>query len=145
MRLYLIRHATAEPGGEGPDAARRLTEQGIAEARRAGESLRTAGIVRVLTSPALRALETARRMADVLTPSPPVEEVQSLACGAGVDDILGATEGREGPIALVGHQPDLGQFIAAMGVEPPGPIRPSSICALDIEERRGRLILYMAP
>ena len=64
MRVYLMRHATAEEPGAGPDAARRLTEQGRRESREAGEALRkqTSNLAVVLTSPRLRARETAEEI-----------------------------------------------------------------------------------
>src|SRR5205085_10497838 len=65
MRVYLMRHATAEDPVTGPDSGRRLTEQGRREAREAGKSLleRGAAPAAILTSPRLRARETAELVA----------------------------------------------------------------------------------
>ena len=58
--IYLLRHGDAEDGS-GDDAARRLTGKGREQARAAGAALAAlgAGIDACLTSPKLRAAETA--------------------------------------------------------------------------------------
>ena len=64
--LWLLRHADAAPGH--PDDERPLTERGVHQAQAAGRALERLG-VRIdvcLTSPKLRAVETARIVADRL-------------------------------------------------------------------------------
>ena len=57
MFLYLLRHADAEASAES-DSARKLTDKGIAQAKRVGDFLKKNGIVpeAILTSPFKRTL-----------------------------------------------------------------------------------------
>jgi len=63
MELYLVRHAEAAPGD--PDELRPLTPNGRKQARSLGQRLRSTGVRAdvVLTSPLLRAQETAQIVA----------------------------------------------------------------------------------
>jgi phosphohistidine phosphatase SixA len=60
MKLYLLRHATAEDAAAS-DAARELTRDGREEARIAGQALVALGVKpdHILTSPLVRARQTA--------------------------------------------------------------------------------------
>lgn len=73
--IYLLRHGDAEEG-TGDDAARRLTPKGERQARAAGEALAALGaeIETCLTSPKLRAADTARLACEALGPGPEVAE-----------------------------------------------------------------------
>src|ERR1700688_5326090 len=69
MKLYLLRHATAEPRGPTtPEAARQLTPGGKNEVRAVAKQASEAGVSPelILTSPWTRALETARLAAKAL-------------------------------------------------------------------------------
>ena len=61
VRLYLVRHAKAAPGD--PDELRPLTPEGREEARRLAERLAAERPDAVVTSPLLRARETAEVLA----------------------------------------------------------------------------------
>jgi phosphohistidine phosphatase len=115
MRLVLVRHAEAAPGT--PDELRALTPEGHEQARRLGEQLRADGIEPdvVLSSPLLRARETA----GALGFGPP-ESVSALAPGATAEDVRAAVESRGDTVLVVGHQPDCGRIAAALlgGEEP---------------------------
>ena len=115
MRLVLVRHAEAAPGD--PDELRALTPEGVEQARRLGEQLRADGIEpdAVLSSPLLRARETATALG-FGAPEP----VGVLGPGATVEDVRAAIEGRGETIVVVGHQPDCGRIAAALrgGEEP---------------------------
>jgi len=68
-RLLLLRHAKAVPAEEPlADIARPLAQRGERDARRIGERLRqhARGAQRILTSPALRTLQTAQLVATAL-------------------------------------------------------------------------------
>lgn len=100
--LYLLRHGDAEEG-DGDDARRRLTQKGERQAVAAGRALAAlgAGIDSCLTSPKVRAAETARLACETLgLESESVEELHS-----GPFDSLSLTAGR-GNVLLVGHEPD---------------------------------------
>lgn len=118
MRLYLVRHAEADPGE--PDELRRLSPEGIRQARELGERLRNEGLKpdAILTSPLLRARETGDELATALGTNP--EADKRLAPGATMDGLRAAVEGRGENVVAIGHQPDLGQIVAALtgGAEP---------------------------
>ena len=118
MKVVLVRHAEAAPGD--PDELRALTPTGHEQARLLGERLRSDGVKpdAVLTSPLLRARETA---AGLGFGEP--EAVDALAPGADADDVRAAVAGRGHTVVVVGHQPDCGRITAALrgGAEPPFP------------------------
>jgi phosphohistidine phosphatase len=108
--IYLLRHGDAERP-DGDDAARELTEKGEAQARAAGRALAQLGaeIETCLTSPKVRAAETARLACEPLGIDP---ETTAELAGGGLDALaLGA--GR-GDVLLVGHEPDFSDEIARL-------------------------------
>ncbi len=100
--LYLLRHGDAEDGGSN-DAARRLTSKGERQAEAAGRALALlgAGIDACLTSPKVRAAETARLACRALG----IESEVAEELRGGPFDSLGLGAGR-GSVLLVGHEPD---------------------------------------
>jgi phosphohistidine phosphatase len=100
--IYLLRHGDAE-NGDGDDAARRLTAKGERQAEAAGRALATlgTGIDTCLTSPMVRATDTARIACRSLGIEP--EIVEELRGGS--FDSLTLVAGR-GDVLLVGHEPD---------------------------------------
>ena len=127
MRLVLVRHAESAPGS--PDELRTLTPEGHAQARALGERLRTERIRpdAVLTSPLVRARQTA----EALGLGEP-EEDDRLAPGATADSVREAAEGRGETVLVVGHQPDCSRIAASLtgGAEPPFP--PAGVAIVDL-------------
>jgi phosphohistidine phosphatase len=121
MRLYLVRHARADQSE--PDELRRLTADGRAEARELGTRLAREGVEpdAVLSSPLLRARETADEIARATGAE--AEPMDLLAPGATAEDVTEAVTGRGDTVVVVGHQPDCGRIAAALtgGDEPPFP------------------------
>jgi phosphohistidine phosphatase len=108
--VYLLRHGDAERG-DGDDAVRRLTEKGKRQSAAAGRAL-AALEVRIdacLTSPKVRAADTARLACDALGIEP---EVAAELSGGGFDS-SSLSAGR-GDVMLVGHEPDLSNEIARL-------------------------------
>jgi phosphohistidine phosphatase len=127
MKVVLVRHAEAAPGD--PDELRALTAGGHEQARRLGEQLRADGIRpdAVLTSPLLRARETAEKLG-FGRPEP----LDELGPGATADDVKAAVAGRGQTVVVVGHQPDCSRITAALrgGAEPPFPTASAQIIEL---------------
>ena len=117
MRLVIVRHAKAAPGS--PDELRPLTAEGREQARLLGERLRTLTPDAIVTSPLLRARQTAAALALGLDP----EIDDRLAPGATPEDVRAVAEERGETVVVVGHQPDCGRAAAALagGAEPAFP------------------------
>jgi phosphohistidine phosphatase len=118
MRLLIVRHAEAASGN--PDELRPLTSEGREHARAVGARLRDEGFAAdaVVSSPLLRARETA----EALGLGPP-EVDDRLAPGASPLDVRDAAAGRGETVVVVGHQPDCSKAVAALsgGDEPAFP------------------------
>lgn len=108
--IYLLRHGDAEEGN-GDDAARRLTPKGERQARAAGKALAAMGaeIGACLTSPKVRAADTARLACEALSLEP--ETANELR--GGPFDSLSLAAGRGG-VLLVGHEPDFSGEVARL-------------------------------
>ncbi|HEV7847005.1 MAG TPA: phosphoglycerate mutase family protein [Thermoleophilaceae bacterium] len=108
--LWLLRHGDAADGS--PDAARPLTERGEEQGRAAGLALKALGVElsACLTSPRVRAADTARLACEPLGVEPQLEpklaggpfDAEALAAGLG-DHVL-----------LVGHDPDLSMAVHSL-------------------------------
>src|SRR2546423_5714231 len=86
LQLWLLRHGDAEPHDARPDPERRLTPRGERQAIAAGRALRKLGleVTVALTSPRVRAAETARIACEALGVEPVVHE--PLSSGFDADD-----------------------------------------------------------
>ncbi len=128
MRLLLVRHAEAAPGD--PDELRPLTSAGRQQARRVAQELVRERPDVVLSSPLLRARETADAIARAAGID--AEPSQRLAPGATAEDVLVAVAGRGDTVVVVGHQPDCGRIAAALreGEEPAFP--PAGVAVIDL-------------
>ena len=104
MRLFIVRHAEAAPGE--PDELRPLTEAGRATARAVGEQLAREQPDAVVSSPLLRARETADAIARAAGLTASADE--RLAPGATADDVR-ALATHETTV-VVGHQPDCSEI-----------------------------------
>jgi phosphohistidine phosphatase len=127
VRLYIVRHAEAAPGS--PDELRALTPEGHEQARALGRRLRDEGVRpdAILTSPLLRARETAEGLG--LGDSEPNKR---LAPGATVDDVRAVVAGRGETVVVVGHQPDCGRVAAALTGGPKPPFPAAGVVAVDL-------------
>ncbi len=109
MRLFVVRHAEAAPGE--PDDLRPLTDAGLVAARALGATLASEGIQLVLSSPLLRARETAEEIARA--GGAPLEVEERLAPGTTPAAVYAAVEGRGETVVAVGHQPDCSEVVLA--------------------------------
>jgi phosphohistidine phosphatase len=132
VQLYLVRHAEAASGD--PDELRPLTSEGREAARELARRLAAEGVRpdAVLTSPLLRAIETAAELARPAGLAP--EPDDRLAPGASAEDVRAAAGERGQIVVVVGHQPDCGKIAAALtgGAEPAFP--PAGMVAIDLPE-----------
>jgi phosphohistidine phosphatase len=110
VRLFVVRHAEAAPGE--PDELRPLTDAGRAAARALGDLLAEYDIDAVLSSPLLRARETAEAIARAA--GLVAEPDERLAPGADADAVREAVEGRGETVVTVGHQPDCSEIVLAL-------------------------------
>ncbi len=121
MRVFLVRHAEAAPGE--PDELRRLTPRGRDQARELGRRLARDGVHAdaVLSSPLLRARETAEAIAKELGADS--EPDDRLGPGCTLEALRDTVRDRGETVVTVAHQPDCGRIAAALsgGEEPPFP------------------------
>jgi phosphohistidine phosphatase len=110
MRLFLVRHAEAAPGE--PDELRPLTPAGRSVARDLGERLASERLDAVVSSPLLRARETAQQIARAANLTPEADEL--LAPGATADDLKAAVADRGDTVVAVAHQPDCSSIVLAL-------------------------------
>jgi len=116
MVAYFLRHADAEPRTTS-DHERKLTPKGLEQAEKVGKFLVRCGLLPevILTSPVIRACQTARIVAEKLGDAD-VSEVDWLACGMTAETCLMELKARQGTasVLLVGHEPDFSETIASM-------------------------------
>jgi phosphohistidine phosphatase SixA len=113
VRLFVVRHAEAAPGD--PDELRPLTGAGCAAARALGDRLAEHELDAVLSSPLLRARETADAIARAA--GLVAEPDERLAPGADADSVREAVAGRGDTVVTVGHQPDCSEIVLALSGE----------------------------
>ena len=122
MRLFLVRHAIAEEKAAN-DGWRMLTAKGRKRFKRvAGAFGRTERVDLILTSPLVRALQTAEILAGEVEYGA-MRVLPELASGCAADEMLKAAAkaaGKAGSVALVGHDPQLTEALAALAKAPAG-------------------------
>jgi phosphohistidine phosphatase len=112
MNLYLMRHGiavTADQPGIESDSERALTPKGVKRMRRVARGLRRLGISfdTILTSPLVRARQTAEIVAETFGLESQLEEISELAPQKSVDHLISGLarfNDRE-HLLLVGHNP----------------------------------------
>lgn len=160
MVVYLLRHAIAgQPDAQKypDDEQRPLTPEGIEKMRQAA-----AGIARiidppelVLTSPLVRAAQTAKIAAGALGSKDRIEASDVLRPGAtaGVLRTLLAARAAGGiqSVMLVGHEPDLGQIASEWigSAESAVEFKKGALCAIRLDadhiDQPGVLLWHLAP
>ena len=121
MRLYLLRHADAVPRGTPgvtQDAQRPLTDEGRQQAADVGEGLRRlkAAVGLIVTSPYLRAAQTAEQVRRRLDEALEVRELDALQPESTSRHTSLALRGLDGHAELlfVGHEPHLSGWLAEL-------------------------------
>jgi len=147
MILYIIRHAIAAPAGgeagEQDDSQRALTDKGRKKMRRIAQALKElkAPIDLILTSPYLRATQTARILRKTLgLGKDKVVLAEDLMPAGEAEHLVNEIKDHfaaAGNIALVGHEPSLSRLISVLvSGDPTLPIllEKGGICRLSIEK-----------
>jgi phosphohistidine phosphatase len=137
MFLHLLRHAHAGDWStwEGVDAARPLTDKGRSQSERLGRFL--AGITfrpdLLITSPKVRAVETAEIVARLLDASLAVDDRLGGPFDIPtVEEILSAHGDPERPV-LVGHDPDFSDLVAALCGAAGVPMRKGAFARIEVD------------
>lgn len=156
LELYLIRHGVAaERGDEYPDDSKRpLTSGGITRLRKEAKALDALGVTfdHIITSPLVRTRQTADVFAETLKSKPSVSSSDALAPAgtpaAVIQDL--AKHARKERVALVGHEPNLGELAARLiGARLPMEFKKGGICRIDFEtlppKGMGQLRWFITP
>lgn len=146
QQIWLLRHGEAEPTGSGTDADRRLTVRGEQESRWAGEGLAALGVEfdAVLSSPRVRARDTARLAAAALGVEPAVHD--PLSGDFGAEEALDMLDERDvdARVLLVGHEPDFSQVIRELtGAQIH--LKKGGVAAVRVRGREGELVVLLRP
>ena len=119
-RLMILRHAQTAPAGEGGDRERKLTPQGLEDARMRGETMKAKNYVPdfILCSPVTRTRQTLDQIAATLGKIQ--TEFQKVIYEGGYDEILSLVRSVDDScmaLLVVGHNPAIHQFAASMARE----------------------------
>lgn len=122
MDLYILRHAIAVSRDDASiprDSDRPLTTKGAAKLRKVVRGMKALGLSfdLILTSPYVRARQTAELVADDLGAATTVERTPHLAPDGdprALMDLIGSRPHDGGRILVVGHEPYLSQLISVL-------------------------------
>jgi phosphohistidine phosphatase len=140
LELYLIRHGlAAERGDEYPDDSKRpLTSDGIASLRKEAKALDglDIGFDHIITSPLVRARQTADVLAEHLKTKPTISNSDALTPAGSAAAVIQEVgkHARKGRVALVGHEPNMGELAARLlGARGAVPFKKGAICRIDFD------------
>ena len=119
QEIYILRHGHAQKADNGlNDFDRALTEEGVEKITKLSSFFNKldANLEIILSSPYLRAKQTAEVFVSNLTPKPELKIVDFLGCGASCKEISrGLMDYSSNKNALlVGHSPDLEIFLGKL-------------------------------
>ena len=147
MKLYLLRHGIAvEPGTAGitRDSERPLTPEGRLKLKRATAAMQAMELSFevILSSPFVRARQTAEIVAHALQAEHRLQFAEELACGGSVRDLirrLAAGVPAPESVLLVGHEPDLSELVSVLCTGEPRlavAFKKGGLCRLSVEALR---------
>lgn len=157
--IYLMRHAKSSWKEPLPDHERPLNKRGKKAAKRMGRYLAEQGIHPdlILSSDAVRARETARRVAKAMDFPPEKIEVVPELYEAGVSEILSVirrTDPGTSTLLLIAHNPGVSEAAVALSGRTDYAWLPTAaIVGVEFDvadwkkigEKRGRTVFYAAP
>ncbi len=158
MRVILFRHGPAgerDPLRWPDDRQRPLSDKGMGRTRAAARGLVTLepALRLVLTSPLVRAAQTAAILAAECEREPEPERLDALRPGASWRDVLARLReaSADASVALVGHEPDLGKLVGVMLFGAPAalPLKKAGACLIEFDGRpesgTGELRWFLTP
>lgn len=148
MKLFILRHGIAvdhgTPGYE-RDSERPLTPEGRRKTRLIAGALGKLGVApdAILTSPYVRARQTAEIVAVVLRRKARLHQCPHLACGGSARQLVAEINNHHAnaeSLMLVGHEPDLGRLASLLiSGKPDGArieLKKGGLCVLEAETLR---------
>lgn len=155
-RLYIVRHAIAEARGEAypDDTQRPLSSKGTAKFRKVVRGLKAldVSVDCILSSPLVRARQTADILAAGLRGHPEIVEVKALAPDGSYRELCAELSKltRLSSIALVGHEPSIGELAARLiGLKPALEFKKGAVCCVEPDTLPptgpSRLVWYATP
>jgi phosphohistidine phosphatase SixA len=149
--VLLIRHAHAgsRRDAKGPDVARKLSARGLKQAQGLVETLESYAPQRIVSSPALRCVETVAPLAKALHLK--VEEADILAEGSGLEALDLVRQVANEKIALCTHGDVIPEILVALADEDHLDLGPrprqakGSVWVLEAEQRRFVKASYLPP
>jgi len=158
MHCILVRHGIAIESGEweGVEENRPLTEKGKARVRQVARGLNRLDIkpTHLLTSPFVRAYDTARLLRVALCPSVKLETREELAVGAKPEQLIALlrTVPSDAVVMCVGHEPFLGEIASLWlcgKILPSFPLKKAGVACVEFPEEvrpgHGQLQWWLQP
>lgn len=146
MRIYLIRHSNAiDIGTEGyeDDSQRPLTEKGCSKMEQTAAALNKLGVKPdlIVSSPYIRAQQTAELLAKGLKYKKEIEQNEALIPMGEADTIIGEINEKYmvAELMLVGHEPSLSLLIGSLIAANPEmsiTLKKGSVCCLAADDLR---------
>jgi len=157
--LYIMRHGIAVTRGPTTvmdDAKRPLTPEGKEKMREIASGLVRAGLVAdwIVSSPLVRAVETAELVADAQESKPPLDLCEALRPGGDPEALVTylAKRSNRRRVLVVGHEPDLSQLAARLigaGRNANMPFKKGGCCLITFTifppKSPGRLMWWLPP
>lgn len=148
MLLYVMRHGEAEDsGGNLGDFGRQLTPRGRKRTADTAAVLARLGVApdTLLTSPLLRARQTAEIVGEVLGVA--AVEAAALACGCDLGDLEVLLEAHSDAarLMIVGHEPDCSNLIGELLGRGRVEVKKGAVACLDVQActRGGAVLLWL--
>ena len=150
--LHFLRHAHAgDPATwDGPDERRPLSDKGEKQADRLGRFLAEVGFKpdAIVTSPKLRAAQTAEIIARHLNVAVAVDDRLGEELGTGTLDALLRDAGNPDRPVIVGHDPDFSELVAVLCGASRVPMRKGAFARVDVArplEPGGGVLRWLVP
>lgn len=114
MTLYLVQHGNQNPPEVDPEKG--LSEKGKTDVQNLAAFLQKAGVSvpDIYHSPKTRAVQSAEILAEVLSPSNGMTEMENITPMDPIDPMVDEVSVRDDDLMVVGHLPYLGKLASAL-------------------------------